>query len=157
MDRAPKREAPPRLKFTAQQYYAAYKAYGANCGYGAAAAILGITPDDVRRLVPGAEKAGGIGVKEMRSAIVRSGWGYRDIGANPPSYGVAVVKFGGEENPGHWVAVCGSKILDSYSMSLSSGWIDAARWGREIAPKVAKYFPGTTNKWWFDFGLEIER
>ena len=164
VQRAPSRQKAslPPLQFDIHEYRAAHRSYGANCGYGAMAAILGITLGDVRRLAPEAEHVGGIHHHVMESAIRKAGRECRQVGANFPSHGVAVVKFGGAENPGHWVAVHGNKILDSYSMAERKGWFgranwcDASKWGREIAPKVAKYFPGTDGTWWVDYGLEVE-
>jgi hypothetical protein len=153
----PRQTSPRPLKFTIKDYRNANKAYGANCGYGALAAILGITIDKVRALAPESEEVGGIYRHLMPSVIRRAGWECRDIGARLPEYGLAVVVFDDDMKQGHWIAVAGNKFFDSYSISEGLDWCDASKWWSKIAPKVATYWPKTSKEWRIDLGLEVER
>ena len=131
------------LRFNRWDYLIANHWWGANCGPIALAAVAGLRLGDVRRLVPESEKNGGISEQVMRVALDRAGLRWRASGAALPAYGLAVVRFEGpwerSKAPGHWLAVDGHKVLDTYSIDAwwCRNWCNFEHWRRVGAPLLA--------------------
>lgn len=171
----------PAAKFTLEDANKANDKWGANCGPGAIAAIMGMTLDELRPKLHDFEQKcytnptlmwkilDGLGAK-YNKAVLSSGtdaWSY-------PVFGLVRVQWEGPwTEPGvpiaaryrqtHWIAACREKygaypyIFDINAICVG-GWIPRNEWEDQLAPWLIKEcVPRANGKWHFTHIVEIKR
>lgn len=148
--------------------------WGANCGPGALAAVLGVTLDAVRPHLTGFDRKRYTNPTMMREALDSLGvdyeWSVRRRAYLPPVYGLARVQWDGPwTKPGvpaaaayrhtHWVAGRLSsneqQIFDINAICVG-GWISFSQWQRQLVPWLLKQVePKATSDWWFTHLIEV--
>lgn len=151
----------------------AYNEWGANCGPGAVAGIMGMTLDEVRPIFD----AAGFPAKHytnptMMNDVLRAiGRPWRKIGANWPQYGLARIQWEGPwTKPGvpmraryrytHWVGSWitkdrGHGIFDINCVNNGQGWVTLADWTDHIAPHLIAHYPRADGKWHITHAIEV--
>lgn len=166
-------------RFTVEDGERANAEWGANCGPGALAAVLGLTLSQVRPLMRGFEEKGYTNPTLMFDALSRYGgarWGVRQIGkATPkldfPDYGLARIQWEGPwTEPGvpmrvryrntHWVGAKmtprGTGIFDINALTNGSGWCSLEDWEREIVPHLVALYPRANGKWHITHAVTVQ-
>lgn len=156
-------------RFTVDEAQRARETWGANCGPGALAAVLGLTLDNARHLLRGFNAKRYTNPSMMRAALNGTGWKYEwrvcQRGYLPPINGLARVQWEGPwTEPGvppraayghtHWI---GGRVVDSVSYVFDinamavGGWITFSRWQRSLVPwLLGQLEPKATGEWWLD-------
>lgn len=160
-------------RFTLEDGRRAQEEWGANCGPGAIAAIMGMTLDEIRPFM----SAAGFDAKHytnpsmMNDVLRRIGRPWRKIGATWPRYGLVRVQWEGPwTEPGvpmrvryrhtHWIGAetGGSSIgvFDINCMNNGSGWVSLADWESIVVPWLLE---GTkaNGKWHTTHAIEVEK
>ncbi len=165
--------APP-LRFTADDAVAAQEDWGFNCGPAALAAVLGLTPADVRDLMSGFESKGYTNPSMMFEALGRSGVAWTrstGIDANRwPVYGLARIQWHGPWTaPGvparvayrhtHWVGAetigATARIFDVNAL-VAEGWIGVDVWAGSLVPwLLAQAEPKSDGHWSITHAIEV--
>ncbi|MFC3675006.1 hypothetical protein [Ferrovibrio xuzhouensis] len=160
----------------------AHDEWGANCGPGALAAIMGMTLDEVRphlvgfddkhytnpTMMFGALKSicpGRYATKKLRTAG-RAPWDW-------PRYGLCRVQWEGPwTQPGvpmraryrytHWIGSCAANnenigVFDINCMNNGSGWCSLKNWSDVIAPHLIAQYPRASGIWHLTHAIEIEQ
>lgn len=160
--------------------------WGANCGPGALAAIMGLTLDEVRPHMGGFESKGYTNPTLMFAALKSVGARYEGCAISPkvahvgsigwPSFGLARIQWEGPwTKPGvpirgryrqtHWVgAKRGSNgsigIFDINCLSMTtsgSGWTTLEAWRDIVVPFILKQcVPRADGKWHITHSIEVE-
>lgn len=165
----------PETRFTAADADRAHAEWGANCGPGALAAIMGMTLDEVRPHMIGFEAKRYTNPSMMNEALRSIGRPWRKIGANWPAYGLVRVQWEGPwTKPGvpmvaryrwtHWIGADDGQhpgnpgVFDINAMANGSGWTSRADWAAHIAPWIIENcVPGGDGRWHVTHALEVER
>lgn len=162
---------PPR--FTAEDSDRAFDEWGANCGPGALAAIMGMTLDEVRPHMGGFENKRYTNPTLMNQALRSIGRPWKKIGAGWPSYGLVRIQWEGRwTNPGvptrvryrytHWVGAStfgdeAIAVFDINSMSNGTGWCSLDDWSRIIVPFLVQQYSGASGGWHITHSVEVEK
>lgn len=167
--------------FTADDAQAAFDSWGANCGPGALAAVMGLSLDAVRQHLVGFDAKRYTNPTMMRAALdsmhASYQWKAGRFGLFP-SYGLARVQWAGPwTKPGvpaaaayrhtHWVASQmpdrsvsnphDVKIFDINAIGVG-GWIDLPVWSGQLVPWLLKQCaPKSSGEWWLTHVVEIKR
>lgn len=161
-------QLPPPVRFTIEDGIRAEDEWGANCGPGALAAIMGMTLDEVRPHMGDFERKGYTNPTLMLTALqsllvarVISEWRCAVVRANGepldwPHYGLARIQWEGPwTKPGvpiraryrytHWIGVfCRSDlpidvgIFDINALGNGTGWCSLVNWESIIVPHILK-------------------
>jgi hypothetical protein len=161
------------LRFSEADAIRAHKEWGANCGPGALAAVLGKTLDEVHPHLPGFDQKGYTNPAMMRAALISLRARYKVFVRTGgwPLYGLARVQWEGPWTaPGvparvayrhtHWVGVNARNpenigIFDINAMN-SGGWIAFAHWMVDLVPwLLAEIEPKSDGRWHFTHAVEI--
>lgn len=163
----------PKVKFTVDDAQHAYDEWGANCGPGAVAAVLGMTLDEVRPHLGDFERKGYINPTLMWSVLrsVGSSWNrallYQEWW---PDFGLARVQWEGPWTKDgvpiaaryrhtHWTGVCngGAMIFDINCLCVG-GWVTLNEWSGEVVPWLLKQCePMASGGWHITHSVEIAR
>lgn len=158
-------------KFTAADQDQAYASWGCNCGPGALAAILEITLDDARALLPGFDAKKYTNPTMMTDALKQSGrWWSRRPEPTWPRYGLVRVQWEGPwTRPGvpmraryrytHWVGAAHSGdevgVFDINCIANGTGWAALDDWTGIIVPHLTSGYPRADGKWHITHALEV--
>lgn len=166
---------PPR--FTQDDAARAHAEWGANCGPGALAAIMGMTLNDVRPHMGDFEAKGYTNPTLMIESLRRLGARFSvrggDLGrSNWPRFGLARIQWEGPwTRPGvpmraryrytHWVGAARRSsevgIFDINCMNNGSGWVALADWEGIVVPFILQeYVPRASGGWHITHAVEIE-
>ncbi len=160
-----------RPRFTAEDAQRAYDEWGSNCGPGALAAIVDMTLDEVRPLIPGFDEKRYTNPSMMNAALRATGKRWWKIGATWPAYGLVRIQWEGPwTQPGvpmaaryrytHWIGASrGTKsigIFDINAISNGTGWCSLADWDEHVAPALMANYPRANGKWSVTHALEVE-
>lgn len=169
------------LAFDLADACASANAWGANCGPGALAAVLGLSLDAVHPHLHGFDRKRYTNPRMMRAALdsldVSYQWKVGRFGLFP-SYGLARVQWDGPwTKPGvppaatyrhtHWVgsAMPDRSISDPHDVKIFDinaicvgGWIDLPQWSAQLVPWLLKRCePKATGDWWLTHVVEVEK
>lgn len=167
---------PPR--FTQADAECAYDDWGANCGPGALAAILGATLDEVRPLIPEFDTKHYTNPSMMAAALRASGrpwrkhWSDDDL-ARWPGWGLVRIQWEGPwTQPGvpmraryrhtHWVGSARRRdgaigIFDINCIANGSGWGSLEDWRSIVVPWLTGSNPRASGGWHITHAIEVER
>ncbi len=165
-------------RFTAADADLAHETWGANCGPGALAAILGMTLDEVRPHMGDFESKGYTNPTLMWEALKSAGvrrFSYRGghLGReNWPRYGLARIQWEGPWTaPGvpiraryrhtHWVGAAtlwsGIGIFDINAIGNGSGWCSREDWERTLVPWILENcVPRADGNWHLTHVVEVD-
>jgi hypothetical protein len=159
--------------FTANDVERAYDLWGANCGPGAVAAIMGMTLDQIRPIMAaeGFETKHYTNPSMMNAVLRRVGRPWHKIGREWPCYGLARIQWEGPWTlPGvpmraryrytHWVGVNKRQttgIFDINCMNNGTGWCSLDDWVRVIVPYLTAQYPRATGGWHITHAIEVEK
>ena len=166
---------PPPLRFTHDDANRAYDDWGANCGPGAIAAMLGMTLDELRPQMGDFEDKRYTNPTLMWDVLNRIGVGFSltKPARSWPDYGLARVQWEGPwTNPGvppraayrhtHWVGAHGKNpenvgIFDINCMN-SGGWVNVFDWAGTIVPHLVQNCcpKGASGRWHLTHVVEIK-
>lgn len=164
------------LRFTLEDAERAYDTWGANCGPGAIAAVMGLSLDELRPHLGDFEHKRYTNPTLMWEVLNRIGATWRTV--KPPRswpvYGLARVQWEGPWTaPGvparvayrhtHWVGAQWSErrhehgIFDINCMA-SGGWVSVGDWAGTIVPWLLEQVaPKANGRWHLTHVVEIER
>ena len=157
-------------RFTADDADRAHADWGANCGPGALAAIMGMTLDEVRPHLIGFDQKHYTNPTMMNDALRRIGKPWQKIGANWPQYGLVRVQWEGPwTQPGvpmrvryrytHWIgAELGKSTVGVFDINVinnGTGWCDKRDWESTIVPWLTEQYPRATGAWHITHAIEI--
>lgn len=166
-----------RPLFTVEDADRAYDEWGANCGPGAIAAIMGLTLDQVRPHMGDFERKRYTNPTLMWATLRRLGamFSYRggDLGReNWPAYGLARIQWEGPwTRPGapiaaryrhtHWVGARRTQtsvgVFDINCMNNGSGWVDVSDWVGTVVPWLLSVCePKASGQWHITHAAEIK-
>lgn len=165
-----------RPRFTEADAQRAYEEWGANCGPGAIAAVLGMTLDQLRPHMSDFERKHYTNPLLMWEVLNRLGAKWRIVKPprSWPNYGLARVQWEGPWTaPGvpprvayrhtHWVGAQYSAqrqdtgIFDINAMN-SGGWVSVSDWAGTIVPWILEQCePKASGRWHLTHVVEIER
>ena len=156
--------------FTADDAERAHAVWGANCGPGALAAIMGMTLDDVRPHLLGFDAKRYTNPSMMNDALRSIGRPWKKIGAAWPGYGLVRVQWEGPwTDPGvpmvaryrytHWIGAETGRnsigVFDINCLANGTGWCALADWSETIVPWLLEGYPHATGKWHLTHAIEI--
>jgi hypothetical protein len=159
--------------FTFADAERAYDEWGANCGPGAVAAIMGMTLDAVRPIMAaeGFEAKHYTNPSMMNAVLQRIGRPWRKIGADWPQWGLVRVQWEGPwTKPGvpmraryrytHWVGSARGAgdwgIFDINCMNNGTGWCSLANWRGIVVPYILQQYPRASGTWHVTHAIEVE-
>jgi hypothetical protein len=164
-----------RPRFTAADAERASETWGANCGPGAIAAMLGMTLDELRPHLGDFEAKGYTNPTLMFETLNRLGVTWRQVrGAKQwPSRGLVRVQWEGPwTQPGvpmraryrytHWVGAVTRApgdigIFDINAMSNGSGWVSLQDWSDTLVPwLLSEAVPRANGRWHLASVIEVE-
>ena len=158
------------LRFTPEQAERAYNDWGCNCGPTALAAIMGMTLDDVRPLIPGFDAKHYTNPTMMNEALRSIGRPWAKIGAIWPKYGLVRVQWEGPwTNPGvpmraryrytHWIGAeigrASIGVFDCNALGNGTGWSDLKDWAAIIVPHLTGGYPRASGAYHLTHALQI--
>lgn len=174
-----------RPRFTGADAERAYKEWGANCGPGAAAAILGLTLDEIRPLFAavGFESRHYTNPTMMLDVLRASGRGItylagKRLPSDPwPSWGLVRIQWEGPwMRPGvppaaryrltHWVGASRSgsgvgvfdiNVVGTGPANDHDGWTTLQAWSEVVAPHLMEGIPRADGKWSATHSIEVGR
>ena len=145
--------------------------WGANCGPGALAAIMGMTLDEVRPHMGDFESKRYTNPSLMNAALRSIGRPWRKIGAEWPTFGLARIQWEGPWTaPGvpmraryrhtHWVGSWKRPglfgVFDINATANGSGWCSFDDWRAHIVPWILKEcVPRASGGWHVTHGIEV--
>ena len=164
---------PPLLNFSEADANRANDAWGANCGPGAIAAVMGMTLDGIRPHLGDFESKGYTNPLLMGHALRSIGRPWRRISQKPlswPEYGLARVQWEGPWTaPGvpervryrhtHWIAACadythGTAIFDINCIRV--GWVSLEVWREKVVPwLLSECEPKADGNWHLTHAIEV--
>jgi hypothetical protein len=149
----------------------ANKDWGANCGPGALAAIMGMTLDEVRPHMGDFESKRYTNPSLMNAALRSIGRSWRKIGAEWPVFGLARIQWEGpwtaqgvpmaaRYRHTHWVGshirTASHGVFDINALANGTGWCSLDDWRSEIVPWILKELvPRANGAWHVTHGIEI--
>jgi hypothetical protein len=169
-------------RFTLADADRAHDEWGANCGPGALAAIMGMTLDEVRPHLIGFDYKRYTNPTMMFDALKSIGAKYRSAALGYaltpddfigwPRYGLVRIQWEGPwtrpEVPmraryryTHWVGGQGGRssygVFDINCMNNGTGWCSLQDWTRVIAPHLISQYPRASGKWHITHSIEIKQ
>lgn len=156
----------------------AHDEWGANCGPGALAAILGMTLDEVRPHMGDFERKRYTNPTLMFDALDAAGASWRRVDRDrPPGYwprwGLARIQWEGPWTaPGvpmrvryrhtHWVgsALVNGRtgVFDINCINNGSGWVSSPEWRDIVVPYILKEcVPRADGRWHITHAIEVDR
>lgn len=151
---------------------AAYEEWGANCGPGALAGLLGLTLDDVRPHMGDFEEKGYTNPTLMYAALKSLAVPFEKLRDKRwPDFGLVRVQWEGPWTEPqvpmraryrytHWIGtalVAGSRrIYDINCVNNGSGWTYSADWIRIVVPHLTSLYPKASGEWSIANSLEVE-
>jgi len=147
-------------------------AWGANCGPGALAAMIGVTLDEIRPFLGDFERKGYANPTLMFAALDEIGCRWRKIGPHFPTYGLARIQWEGPWTaPGvplraryrhtHWVGAWRREslgVFDVNAVDNGTGWCAFDVWRERLVPWILRECePHANGRWHVTHGVEIER
>lgn len=162
----------PTAPFTRADAQRAFEAWGANCGPGAIAAIMGLTLDEVRPLMGDFERKRYTNPTLMWDTLGRIGrpWSRMRAPLTWPVHGLCRIQWHGpwmdEGVPiaaryrhTHWVAARSAPgaiaVFDINAISVG-GWLPLKVWGDELVPWIiAEAVPRGNGAWTLTHVVEI--
>jgi hypothetical protein len=160
-------------RFTLADAERAHDEWGANCGPGALAAIMGMTLDEVRPHMLGFESKGYTNPTMMFEALGYVGARWQLLKSPVwPNYGLARIQWEGPwTKPGvpiraryrytHWVGAqrgySSIGIFDINCMNNGTGWCSLDDWRRGIVPHLVALYPRADGKWHITHAIEIAK
>lgn len=162
------------LRFTLEDAQRASQDWGANCGPGAIAAIMGMTLDEVRPYLGDFEKKRYTNPTLMNEILKRIGRFHSPLKTlSWPQHGLARIQWhgpwmaagvpiGARYRQTHWVASRhsdrnGIGIFDINAME-SGGWISLENWAGTLVPWLLKEaVPRADGKWSITHAIEVSR
>lgn len=166
-----------RPRFTAADAERASKAWGANCGPAAIAAIMHLTLDEVRPYMGDFERKHYTNptlmfatLGRLREAGICRSW---RIGPKLwPAYGLVRIQWEGPwMRPGvpiaaryrhtHWVGAATVNdrigVFDVNALANGSGWADVEDWSEILVPHlISECVPGGDGRWLITHAIEVE-
>ncbi len=150
----------------------AYAEWGANCGPGALAAVMGMTLDEVRPHLGDFEARRYMSPSMMFAALraIRRPW--EIVGKDWPEHGLVRVQWEGpwladgvpvpaRYKHTHWVAaqrLCGEiGVFDINCIDNGSGWVSLTEWVEVVVPYLTEVHRNATGGWHITHAIEIER
>lgn len=153
----------------------AYETWGANCGPGALAAIMGLTLDEVRPHMGDFESKRYTNPTMMFAALKSVGADWRRIDQDHPPgywprYGLARIQWEGPwTKPGvpmrvrygytHWVGsvtVNGhAGVFDINCLNNGSGWVSSSEWRDTVVPAIVAQYPRADGRWHVTHSIEV--
>jgi len=161
---------PTKPRFSLEDADRAHEEWGANCGPGALAAIMGMTLDEVRPHMGDFERKHYTNPTLMNDALRSIGRPWRKIGAIWPQYGLVRVQWEGPwTEPGvpmraryrytHWIGatlVNGQVgVFDINCIDNGSGWVSLGNWETIVVPHLTALYPRASGKWHITHAIEI--
>ena len=170
----------PAVAFTLADAHRAFDAWGANCGPGALAAVLGLSLDAVRLHLDGFDRKHYTNPAMMRGALrslsVDHSWRVQVATVGWfPIFGLARVQWEGPwTKPGvppaaayrhtHWVGARAAgdgpvdvEIFDINCMCVG-GWVSLREWSGQVVPWLLRQCePKADGKWHVTHAVEIRR
>lgn len=167
----PRRVKPYEYPYSQEESQAAHEAWGANCGPGALATMVGLKLDDVRSHIPQFEQRGYTNPSMMQAALRSLGVKYHEVDdtlareagsvLDPgykliwPKYGLMRIQWEGRwMNPGvpiaaryrhtHWVGIIATDQPNIFDCNF--GWGDYIRWVREVVGPITSQIKGANGK-----------
>jgi len=169
-DNSKQTTASPCVRFSVDDANAAWDAWGANCGPGAIAAVLGLTLDEVHPHMGDFERKRYTNSTLMWSALDSIGvrWSVSTRRRDWPVFGLARVQWEGPwmlpDVPAraayrhtHWVGACQggdatAAIFDINCMSVG-GWLPETEWSDQVVPwLLRKTTPRASRGWHITHG-----
>ncbi len=159
------------LRFTEEDADRAHAEWGANCGPGALAAIMGMTLEEVRPHLRDFEQKHYTNPTMMNEALRSIGRPWKKIGAVWPRYGLVRVQLEGPwTNPGvpmraryrytHWIGAQiwtnSVGIFDINCVNNGTGWCALNDWSSIVVPWLVGQYKRASGLWHITHALEIE-
>lgn len=162
------------VRFSGDDAQRAADAWGANCGPGAIAAILGKTLDEIRPHLSDFEKKRYTNPTLMYEILTNLGARWKKIEKVWPHWGLVRVQWEGPwTEPGvpmaaryrhtHWVgAERRDRAADIWIFDINAiyfgGWVSFAEWSEQLVPWLLKEIDSKANgKWHITHALEVAR
>lgn len=157
-------------KFTEEDAERAFYEWGSNCGPGALAAILGLTLDEVRPLIPGFAEKHYTNPTMMFEALRLSGKAWRKGTTKWPCYGLVRVQWDGpwmadgvpmaaRYRYTHWIGAQSSErgmgIFDINCMNNGTGWVALEDWDKIVVPHLTANIKRATGLWSITHSIEV--
>jgi hypothetical protein len=162
-----------RVRFSADDAGRAYDEWGANCGPGALAGVMGMTLAEVRPHMGDFERKRYTNPTLMFDCLARAGarWTFEKGSRDWPRYGLARIQWEGPwTKPGvpprvayrhtHWVGSCVRSaanigIFDINCME-SGGWVSLSDWETLVVPWLLKETePKADGRWHITHAIEV--
>lgn len=165
----------PSVRFTAADMQAAHDLWGANCGPGALAGVLGLTLEELRPHLSDFEAkryTNPLMMWRILNGLEQFGLGWSKKQRPPPypDFGLARVQWEGpwtepaahpmaRYRQTHWVGVCCRAIddvgiFDANAME-SGGWISLEDWSTTLVPWLLQDNPKAYGSWSLTHSIEI--
>lgn len=165
-------------RFTMDDMIAANEAWGANCGPGAIAAIMGMTLDEVRPHMGDFEQKHYTNPTLMWTALRSIGRHWCKTKPEWPWHGLVRIQWEGPwtaegVNPKaryrytHWVGcirgdragqpVDTTGVFDINALANGSGWCSLRDWADTVVPFILEDYPRASGHWHITHAVEIER
>lgn len=168
--------SPTRAKFTALDAMAAQDQWGANCGPGALAGILGLTLEELRPHLGDFEAkryTNPLLMWRILHGLERYGlsWSKKTRPPAYPAYGLARVQWEGPwTEPGvpmqaryretHWIGMCCRSIDDVGVFDINAmdvgGWVALPVWSGSLVPWILDGNAKAYGSWHLTHGVEIK-
>lgn len=160
-------------RFTLEDADRAYGEWGANCGPGALAAMLGLTLDEAKPHMweSGFDEKRYTSPSMMDAALRSTGKSWTKIGALWPKWGLVRIQWEGPwTEPGvpvraryrytHWVGAMTRAdgaigVFDINCMSNGTGWAALADWSNILVPWITKQIPRANGGWHITHAIEV--
>lgn len=164
----------PKVKFSIDDAHAASDEWGANCGPGALAAILGSDLSQVRSLLEGFDAKRYTNPTMMFAALDKSGRGWKrlSIGAQLPTWGLLRIQWHGPWTAPtapkrwayrhtHWIGVSlenGERYAFDINCICVGGWVPWQEWSDRVAPwLIRECVKRGDGQWSVTHAVEVQR
>lgn len=165
---------PPLARFTTDDAVHAWDEWGANCGPGAIAGILGLSLDDIRPHMGNFESKRYTNPALMERVLnsLDAPWRFSENTNTWPAYGLARVQWegpwtepgvpdGARQRQTHWVAAAatpsGNHLIFDINCICVGGWVSLAEWSDKVVPWLLReVVPGANGRWHLTHVIEIE-
>ncbi len=159
----------PPLRFDVDAANAAGDAWRFNCGPGAIAALLSLTPDEVRPHLGDFETKGYMNAPMVMAALRSLDKPFRVIPDGWPRFGLVRIQFEGPwMEPGvpfgarcwhtHWIAVVSERGIPQQVFDINgtcSGWLPYDEWAYELVPWLIRDKKRATGGWHLTHRIEV--
>lgn len=165
---------PKPIRFTVDDACRASEEWGANCGPGAIAAIMGLRLDELRPHMGDFESKGYTNPTLMFTTLNRLGAKWRMVrGEKPwPKYGLVRIQWEGPwTQPGvpvkaayrhtHWVGACtraagDDGVFDINAIANGTGWCSLKHWSEILVPwLLEEAVPRANGRWHRTHVIEV--